>query len=153
MNARTVPCRLHVRRSWWLCVASLLIVAGCALRGDPKVEATFWQALDVNGTDLIDGGAPTLHLVPGAVTGSTGCNRYSSAGYQLAGPSNGVWRFAVGPLSVGTAACPSPEMEDVQAAFLKKLADVEQLRFQEGVLILEGPHGRLRFEQVDATDS
>jgi heat shock protein HslJ len=140
-----------VRTASSFVAASLLIVAGC-VRGAPPVEGTYWQALDVNGTDLAEGDEPTLHLVPGAVRGSTGCNAYSSAGYRLAGPSDGIWHFEVGPLSVDTEACQSPEMEDVEATFLEKLADVEQLRFEEGVLILEGRHGRLRFEQIDASD-
>jgi heat shock protein HslJ len=98
----------------------------------------------------VRGSEPTIEFTPDRVTGSAGCNGYSSQQLSIgAGSFESGVSIELGQVAGNAALCDDPEVMDVETHFIEILADVAQIRLESDQLILEGPHGRLRFERID----
>ena len=107
----------------------------------------------MGGNPPVAGREPTLTLGPGRLSGSAGCNGYGSSRLSIGSGSltTGV-SIDIGEVAGNAALCEDAAVMEVETHFIEILQDVDQLRIESGSLILEGPHGRLRFQQVDAVE-
>jgi putative lipoprotein len=131
-----------------LAVASVLlavaagIATGCGSDdGGGSLEGLPWvlsSGIEVEGWESKP---PTATFAEGRVSGSTGCNRYTSS-YTLDGSS-----LELGPVAATLMACPPPA-GDVEREFVAALERVAAWRVEEGELVLldAGDEEVLRFE-------
>lgn len=101
-----------------------------------------WTAVSLNGRALSGTERPTV-LVDDhfRARGFAGCNTFSATAYPLQKQG-----FAVGPIASTRKACDKALM-DQENAFLRALRGAGQWDLVDGVFVLKGPAGELRFER------
>lgn len=101
-----------------------------------------WTAVSLNGKPLAGGERPTLLIDDHfRARGFSGCNTYSATAYPLQKQG-----FAVGPVASTRKSCDKGSMGQ-ENAFLRALRASGQWDILEGVLVLKGQAGELRFER------
>ncbi len=106
--------------------------AGATPRGDEiSLPGTTWALVQLNGDDVT--GEITLQFDEEQVSGIASCNNYFGQ-YTLEGE-----KITLGPVGSTMMAC--LEMED-EAAYLKALSEVKELRFENEQLILLDGEGK-----------
>lgn len=134
----------------------LASIAACGfgfVADEGTIEGTSWRAVMLEGSPPVPGSEVTLRLGPGKVSGFAGCNNFTSAQLTIVSGSfhDGV-PIELGEISADDAVCDDPEVTAMEDELLENLGVTRQLRFEDGQLILEGPQGRLQFEQVQVDD-
>ena len=134
----------------------IAVVAGCGFGfvvDEGTIEGTTWRAVSIESEPPVAGTEVLLRLGPGNVSGTAGCNAFTSVRLTIGTGSfkQGVPIEIVG-ISADSAVCDDPEVMRLEAEFLEDLGVARQLRLEDGTLIIEGPEGRLRFEQVRTED-
>jgi heat shock protein HslJ len=101
--------------------AALVVLAGCAspqptpAPGDP-LTGTRWSLVSFGGSPILASESTSMNFEKGRLSGSDGCNRYST-GYSAA-----EGRLKIGPNIASTRmACPAPIMEEA-TTFIGMLA-------------------------------
>ena len=122
-----------------------LLVAGCFgfYADEGSIVGTHWRAVRVGALVPTEGREPTLTLGPGRVSGSAGCNAYSSQGLKV-----GDGRIELGSIESTLRGCPDLDLSRVEHGYLEALREVDRYEFQDGRLVLSGPAGVLVFDQV-----
>jgi putative lipoprotein len=127
---------------WMICLVGL--AAGC---GDDEeaapasVEGT-WTLTDGVDVDGWEKAAPTADFKDGKLSGSSGCNRYTTS-YTTTGDE-----LKLGQVATTRMAC-APPASDVELAFLTKLDRVTGWSVDGGELALQAQDGEalLRFSR------
>ncbi len=88
-----------------------------------------WKVTSLAGVALPDTASVTLEFAPGAVSGSSGCNRYNGS-FTQAGNA-----LTFGPAAMTRKAC-APQLMDIEAGFSQALAAVTRFDFAGNVLRL-----------------
>jgi putative lipoprotein len=110
--------------------ALVLFTASAWAQQAVEWDGASWRVEDIRGRGVIDNAQTTLRIdADGAVSGSTGCNRYSG---KATVDAKGL-RF--GPLATTFRACP-PAIADQEQKFLAALEETRAARFD--------PVGRLQ---------
>ena len=113
----------------------------------PPVGA--WTLVAIDGVDIDDDLEATLTVDPdGRLTGSSGCNRYTTEA-TFEGAS-----MTVGPIAGTRRACPDPQAS-LEARFLGALESVVTFETADAVLRLHDRDGavRLEFRRAEGEDS
>lgn len=101
-----------------------------------------WTAVSLNGRPLGGSERPTLLVDEHyRARGFSGCNTYSATAYPLQKQG-----FAVGPVASTRKSCDKALM-DQETTFLRALRASGQWDLVDGVFILKGQAGELRFER------
>ena len=131
---------------------ALTAVVGCGFGfsvSEPTIEGTTWRAVMLEGSPPAPGTEVTLQLGPGNLSGFAGCNNFTSAQLRIGSGSfqDGV-PVEFGEIAADDAVCEDPAVMAMEEELLENLGVTSQLRFEDGQLILQGPQGRLQFEQL-----
>jgi len=118
--------------------AALVVLAGCAspqptpAPGDP-LTGTRWSLVSFGGSPILASESTSMNFEKGRLSGSDGCNRYST-GYSAA-----EGRLKIGPNIASTRmACPAPIMEEA-TTFIGMLARTAGFRLDgERMTLLDG---------------
>lgn len=86
-----------------------------------------WQVITLGGGALPAGATVTVDFAAPAVSGTTGCNRYTGSYSQKDSD------LTFGPAAMTRMAC-QPQLMDVEAGFTKALAAVTRYGFADGTL-------------------
>lgn len=95
-------------------LAVLFLLTGCAspepkLNPGDTLSGTRWSLVSIGGSPVLASEASSMQFEKGRLSGSDGCNRYSTAYSASAGS------LKIGPNMVGTRmACPTPIMEEAR---------------------------------------
>jgi putative lipoprotein len=122
----------------------LLLLAGCAGSGLPRIGDGEFIATDVNGVPIAGGKRLTLTLGPdGRASGNSGCNSFTTS-YDTGSRE----RIDFGPLASTRMAC-EPEIMDQEARFLSILDAAESYSvYGSGAVTIIAPDGRaIRFRR------
>lgn len=115
---------------------AIAVVAACVAQKPEAAAASplsgNWQVITLGGGALPSGAMVTVDFTPPAVSGTTGCNRYTGT-YAQKGND-----LTFGPAAMTRMAC-QPQLMDVEAGFAKALGAItrydmadETLRFYVG---------------------
>ena len=106
----------------------LLFLSGCGSSLASKrlsLDDSDWQVVAIAGESLLVGAKMTMHFSHNKVSGSAGCNRYSSS-YQST--SENI-KFSEAAVTKMWCAFPEGVMRQ-EAAFLKQLPEVERYSYE-----------------------
>jgi heat shock protein HslJ len=104
---------------------------------------TEWQVVSVAGQAPVPGREPTLRLGPDTLSGSGGCNRYSSVTLELELPA-----IRFGGIGIDDAVCPEPLVMAFEDLYVDTLLTADRLELRNGKLVLSGPVFELVFTQT-----
>jgi heat shock protein HslJ len=120
-------------------IAVVAVLAGCASpkpAPDDPLSGTRWELVSIGGSPVLASESTSMQFAKGLVTGSDGCNRYSTS------YSAGESRMKIGPRFTGTRmACPAPIMEEA-ATFIGILGRTASYRRSGDRLTLLDSSGR-----------
>ena len=122
-------------RSLLLAAVALVLITGCeagdeqAAQGPAALEGTPWMLVDGLDVDGWEDVAPSASFAGGTLSGSSGCNRYSTS-YTLDGDA-----LELGPL-VGTKMACAPPADRVEAAYRAALERAATWRVADDELTL-----------------
>ncbi|MCU0984370.1 MAG: META domain-containing protein [Acetobacteraceae bacterium] len=121
------------RRLFSVGVLAMTSVHACA--AEPASPQGAWVAEEIGGATPVPGEAASLEIgADGAVSGSTGCNRFRGRA------EIGTGTLTFSPLATTRMACPGPAMEQ-ERRFLEALAASRRYRVEAGMLTLLGADG------------
>lgn len=132
------------------CAILALMVAACSsLTVDGHgLEGTHWRAVSVAGQAPIRGSEPTLRFDRGLVSGSMGCNTYSSQ--QPATITNGTIQIGTTLTTLGrcvqTGGDDAPVMA-IEFAFQDTLWAAHRIEFRGDQLVVSGSAGEIVFNR------
>ncbi len=107
------------------------------------LDGSVWDLQSLDGANLSANGI-TMQLADGTISGSDGCNRYSS-GYELA---NG--KLAInGPFISTMMACPDADME-LSGKYLQALESAGAVSLADGTLTIQTDQGELIFKAPES---
>lgn len=117
---------LHRRMAACLCLVA--VVAACVVAPDVQTRLSgSWQVVALGGTALPATSEVTLDFAAQAVSGMSGCNRYS-------GPYSGTGsNITFGPLALTRMAC-QPAKMDIELGFTRALGAATRYELADGML-------------------
>lgn len=132
-------------------LALALVLAGCSslVVDGHDLEGTRWVAVSVVGRAPIVGSMPTLRFDGGLVSGSAGCNGYSSQ--EPAKITSG--KLVIGSTLMTLGRClesgggDAPVMA-IEEAFSGVLRTADHIEFRGSQLIISGPASEVVFERA-----
>jgi heat shock protein HslJ len=119
-------------------MVAALLLGGCGtMTGGQQLTEREWRAADLNGAPIAGSAAPTLRLVAGRVSGSTGCNEFSGA-YRMLSDQ----RIAIEGVERTARAC-EPAIMQQEKAYLSILENARGYSlYRDGSLSLIAADGR-----------
>lgn len=136
-----------MRKMMMAAAGAALMVAGCATGAayPHQLRDGEWRAVDINGIPIVEGSAVTLRIDGGRVSGSSGCNYYSSTFQRLSDQ-----RLRFGPITQTRMACGNEARNEQERRFGTILPQVVGYSFYpDGSLSLISADGRaIRFRRA-----
>ena len=119
-------------------VVAVLVLAGCATvdsTGDP-LSGTRWSLVSIGGSPVLVSESTSMQFDKGRLTGSDGCNRYTTSYTESAGS------LKVGPNIAGTRMACAPDVMEEARTFIAILAAASGYRIDGDRLTLLDASGR-----------
>lgn len=121
------PVHMRIAASICLGVGLAACVAAPPVDQAQNRLAGSWQVVSLGGTALPETSDVTLDFAAQAVSGNSGCNRYSGA---FSGAGNAI---TFGPIALTRMACPPAKM-DIETGFTRALAAITRYELADGMV-------------------
>jgi len=132
----------------WLAVAAGLVtvlLTACGPVARLSLENSHWRAVSIGNLAPVEGHEPTLDFSADGISGSAGCNRYTTT-MEIDPP-----HLQHGPFGIEGNVCDNKVMQ-IEIAFADALQQADAIDIGIGRLVLNGNGGTIVFEGVERSN-